>query len=207
MKNAPQQAPEQTDSQFIFHPHNVMLFFTLFGLTVMFLALTMSYIYSRVQMNIAPVKLPMVFVLNTVILLASSWTMMAAKKAYQNDDTLGYQNKLLQTMWLSVLFMIAQGFGWYWLFSNNQQLTSSTTTSYLYVISILHFLHVIVGLPFLYLFYKTAKKHMVEPVSVMVYFSDPEKRLKLRLLTIYWHFLDILWLYLALFFLINYLIG
>ncbi len=184
-----------------------MLFFTLFGLTVMFLALTISYVYSRVQMNIAPVRLPLIFVANTVILLTSSWTMMLAKKAYLNDDTEGYQRNLLQTILLSVAFMVAQGFGWYWLFANNLQLTTSTTVSYLYVISILHFLHVIVGLPFLYVFYKTAKKKMVEPVSVLVYFSDPEKRLKLRLLTIYWHFLDILWVYLALFFFINWLIG
>ena len=46
---------------------------------------------------------------------------------------------------------------------------------------------------------------MKEPVSVLVYFSDPEKRLKLRLLTIYWHFLDGLWIYLVLFFWVNYL--
>jgi cytochrome c oxidase subunit 3 len=60
-----------------------------------------------------------------------------------------------------------------------------------------------VGLPFLYLFYRAAKKYMIDPVTVLVYFSDPEKRLKLRLLTIYWHFLDLLWIYLVLFFGIN----
>lgn len=103
--------------------------------------------------------------------------------------------------------MIAQAWGWYWLFSNNLKLNTSTTVGYLYVISILHLLHVVAGLPFLYIFWNTAKKRMVEPVSVLVYFSDPEKRLKLRLLTIYWHFLDILWIYLALFFLVNWLIG
>jgi len=62
------------------------------------------------------------------------------------------------------------------------------------------------GIPFLAWFYWMAKKKMVEPVSVLVYFSDPEKKLRLRLLTIYWHFLDGLWIYLVLFFWINYLI-
>ena len=44
---------------------------------------------------------------------------------------------------------------------------------------------------------------MREPVSVLIYFSDPEKRLKLRMLTMYWHFMDALWIYLVVFLLIN----
>lgn len=69
-----------------------------------------------------------------------------------------------------------------------------------------HLVHVIAGLPFLIAFYHTARKRMVDPVTVLLYFSDPEKRLKLRLLTIYWHFLDFLWLYLVVFLAINYFI-
>jgi cytochrome c oxidase subunit 3 len=52
----------------------------------------------------------------------------------------------------------------------------------------------------------TAYKRMKEPVSVLIYFSDPAKKRKLNLLTTYWHFLDALWIYLVLFFLINSLI-
>jgi cytochrome c oxidase subunit III len=196
-----------SDSQFTFHPLNLMLFISIFGLTMMFLALTGSYIYTRVQMHVPPVRLPWIFVVNTIILLTSSYTMVLAKRAYHADDTAGYQRRLVQTMWLSLVFMVAQFGGWWWLFNHDLKLNSSTTTGYLYVISVLHFLHVVAGLPFLWLFWKTAKQKMVEPVSVLVYFSDPEKRLRLRLLTIYWHFLDILWLYLALFFLVNWLIG
>lgn len=173
----------------------------------MFLALTVSYVYSRIQGNVPPVKLPLIFLFNTLLLLASSRTMILAKRDYQNDDTEGYQNRLLWTILLSLVFMVAQSWGWFWLFSNNLKMETSPTIGYLYVISILHLLHVVAGLPFLCIFWLTAKKRMVEPVSVLVYFSDPEKRLKLRLLTIYWHFLDILWVYLVLFFLVNWLMG
>ncbi|MCC7244470.1 MAG: cytochrome c oxidase subunit III, partial [Saprospiraceae bacterium] len=110
------------------------------------------------------------------------------------------------TLLLSLLFGLMQVVAWVWLFQNNIHLNSSTTTGFLYVISFVHLAHVIGGMPFLYQFYRTAKKRMVDPVTVLVYFSDPEKRLKLRLLTIYWHFLDGLWIYLVLFFGINQLI-
>jgi cytochrome c oxidase subunit 3 len=92
------------------------------------------------------------------------------------------------------------------LFNQAIYINSDTSAGYLYVISGLHFAHVIGGIPFLGYFIWQARKKMQEPVSVLVYFSDPEKRLKLRLLTIYWHFLDALWIYLVLFFFINYLV-
>lgn len=201
-----EQNKTQQQDEFLFHPQNVQLFILLAGLTFLFLALTVSYIYIRVTNGIAPVQLPILFLLNTVILLGSSYTLIRAKRCYLGDDTRGYQQYLKYTIWLSLLFMVMQSVAWAWLFSNNIRLGSSTTTGFLYVISIVHLAHVVGGLPFLYHFYATAKKRMVDPVTVLVYFSDPEKRLKLRLLTIYWHFLDILWVYLVLFFGVNYLI-
>ena len=70
-----------------FHPYNIMLFLLLFGLTLLFLALTISYVYIRVTMDVEPVQLPGLFLFNTLILLGSSYTMIRAKQAYLNDDT------------------------------------------------------------------------------------------------------------------------
>lgn len=197
----------QQQDEFIFHPGNVMLAILLFGLSALFLALTAAYLYTRVTMNVPSVRVPFLFVFNTAILLASSWTMIRAKRCYIDDDTTGYQQNLKYTIWLSFTFMVMQTVAWWWLFRNNVRIDNSPTTmQYLYVISFTHLAHVVAGLPFLVMFYRTAKKRMVDPVTVLVYFSDPEKRLKLRLLTIYWHFLDGLWIYLVLFFAINYLI-
>ncbi len=180
-----------------------MLFILLFGLAFLFLALTVAYVYIRVTNAVPPVQVPVLFVLNTLILLASSWTMMQARRCYLADNTRGYQQNLLYTIFLSVFFTGMQAIAWYLLFQQNVHLNSSTTTGFLYVISFVHLAHVLGGLPFLIRFYRAAKKYMVDPVTVLVYFSDPEKRLSLRLLTIYWHFLDILWVYLVLFFAIN----
>jgi cytochrome c oxidase subunit III len=194
---------EREDQQFLFHPYNVMLIILLFGLSMLFLALTIAYAYTRYTMNISTISVPFMFYVNTFVLLGSSYTMILAKKAYVNDDTTAYQNQLKYTIWLSVLFLVLQAITWLWLFKMNQvSLATSTASGYLYVISFVHLLHVVAGLPFIYWFLRTARKVMVEPVSVLVYFSDPEKRLKLRLLTLYWHFLDILWIYLVVFLLV-----
>lgn len=188
----------------MFHPYNVILMLVLFGICALFLSLSIAFVYTRVQNGLAALRLPNLFIFNTLILIGSSYTMKRATTSYQKDDTKAYQIALILTILLSILFMVLQYFAWSSLFNQNIFIQSGNSAAYLYVISGLHFAHVIAGLPFLVAFLWTAKKRMKEPVSVLVYFSDPEKRLKLRLLTIYWHFLDLLWIYLVLFFLINY---
>lgn len=204
--NFEEKGPYNEYDSFAFHPYNIMLALVLFGLTTLFLALSAAFIYTRVQSDLPPIKLPNIFLFNTLILLASSYTMIRAKKAYKEDDTAGYKRLLLITILLSIFFLIAQIFGWRALFQQDILINSGNSASYLYVISALHFGHVIFGIPFLGTFLWRAHKYMQEPVSVLVYFSDPAKLLRLRLLTIYWHFLDGLWIYLVLFFWINYLV-
>lgn len=190
-------------NNFAFHPYNVLLFLVLFSITALFLAFSVAFIYTRIQSELPPVKLPPIFLINTLLLLGSSGTLIWAKRSFKADDTQRYQQALLATIILSVIFLIAQFIGWRQLFAQEIFIHTDNSASYLYVISGLHFAHVIAGLPFLGIFLWQAYKRMKEPVSVLVYFSDPEKRLKLRLLTIYWHFIDGLWIYLVLFFWLN----
>ncbi len=209
MQDRPYELPaieDEQDDNFAFHPKNVYLTLLLFSLTMLFLTLTAAFVYTRIQSELPPIKLPILFVVNTAILLAGSYTMILAKRAYLADDTRKYTNMLWYTLGLSLFFLGMQCIAWYQLFSQQIYITSDNSAGYLYVISGLHFAHVIGGIPFLGVFLYKARTYMKEPVSVLVYFSDPAKRLNLRLLTLYWHFLDGLWIYLVLFFFINQLI-
>lgn len=191
----------------VIHPYTIFLVLILGGVAMLFLAFSISYLYSRIKSGNPPIRLPLIFIFNTMLLLGSSLSIIWAKKCYQSDDTENYMKALVFTIILTLLFMVGQGIGWYQLFNEDSGIAASNASGYLHIISFVHFAHIIAGLPFLILFLWTAHKRMKEPVSVLVYFSDPEKALKLKLLTWYWHFLDILWIYLVLFFWINYLIG
>lgn len=175
------------------------------GVCALFFGFSMAYMYNRFQQNVIPVELPALFYWNTLILLGSSYTLWRAKQCYKQDDTKGYQISLVVTLGLTIIFLIAQIFAWNQLISASVTLQSSTMASYLYLISFLHFAHVIAGIPFLCIFIYAAYMKMRNPVTVLIYFSDTSKKRKLDLLNIYWHFLDALWIYLVLFFLINYL--
>jgi len=191
-----------------FHPKSIILTLMLMGVGSLFVALSGAYVYSRVQHpEIPPIKLPPMFLFNTLILLGSSYTLIQAKKAYRADNTAGYKLYLVYTLILSAVFFVAQCIAWNLLFAQEINFQHSNTASYLIIISIVHLLHVVAGIPALGYFYYVARKRMVEPVSVLIYFSDPAKQLSLRLLTVYWHFLDALWIYLVIFFGISYFIG
>ncbi len=194
------------ERNYLIHPHYVILTLVLSSITALFLGFSIAYLYTRIQSGIEPVHIPGLFYFNSLILIGSSITLIQAKRAYQNDRTEQFKFLLWITLVLTVFFLIAQIMAWRQLTSLNVHLTTSNLASYLYVISGLHFVHVVAGIPFLSNFIWVAHKRLKEPVSVLIYFSDPDKKRKLSLLNTYWHFLDILWIYLVVFFLGNYLV-
>lgn len=190
------------------HPYSIMMYLVLASLTMIFFGLSAAYLYTRFTTvpSVAPIKIPFLFLGNTVVLSASSWALRRAKAFYKADNTEGYQRALWATLLLTLVFMGLQFVAWQMLWAENPNLANSNMVSYVWAISIIHFIHILGGLPFFIVFLITAYKRMKEPVSVLVYFSDPMKQLRLRLLTLYWQFLDYLWLYLMLFFWVNYFI-
>lgn len=196
----------KNERKYLVHPQYIIMFLVLAAVTALFLGFTFAYLYNRVEQGIPPVRLPSLFYWNSLILILSSGTLWWAKKSYRDDDTEKYRLALFTTFGLTLLFLIAQIFAWNQLRGADVFINSSTMASYLYLISALHFAHVIAGIPFLAYFIFIAYKKMQSPVSVLLYFSDPDKKRRLDLLNIYWHFLDALWIYLVFFFLINYLI-
>jgi len=196
----------QKERNFLIHPSYILMFLLLAGVSSLFLGFSGAYLYNRIQQGIPPVKLPSLFYFNTLILIASSLVLRWAKKSYKEDNTDNYKLALMITLILTIGFLISQIFAWLQLQSSDIFINYNNMASYMYLISGLHFLHVVAGIPFLIIFVVNAIRKMKSPVSVLIYFSDLKKKRRLDLFNIYWHFLDALWIYLVVFFLINYLI-
>ena len=188
---------------FLIHPSIIALGLLLMGVTALFLGFSFAYVYTRVQSGLEPLRLPVLFIFNTLILLSSSYVLVRSMDYYRQDKTEKYKQSLGLTLVLTIIFLISQLVAWKQLIGQGIAINHSNMASYLYIISGVHFAHVIVGIPFLAVFYYKAVKQMVEPVSVLVYFTDPVKKRHLKMMTVYWHFLDALWIYLVVFFLVN----
>ncbi|MFT6338380.1 MAG: cytochrome c oxidase subunit 3 [Halioglobus sp.] len=183
------------------------MFLILAAISTLFLGFSAAYLYNRLQSNIPPVKLPPLFYFNTLILISSSITLKWAKKSYLEDHTRNYKIALIITLVLTLCFLGSQIMAWLQLYNSDIFINYNNMASYMYLISGIHFAHVVAGIPFLALFVINAVRKIKSPVSVLIYFSDLDKKRRLDLFNIYWHYLDALWIYLVLFFLVNWMIG
>lgn len=189
-----------------FHPYNVMLVFVMLAIGMLFFGVMVAFLYTRVENGVLPIRLPWLFLVSTAVLLSCSYLLKKAKTAFENDEPAAFRLALVRTLWLTVVFLLVQIAAWTWLFSQNIDLKTGQGAGYLYLLSMLHFVHVLLGIPFLWLFLRKFKKQVQLEMGGLLFFSDPEKRLHLRLVSMYWHFLDALWLVLVLFFFVNWIL-
>jgi cytochrome c oxidase subunit 3 len=100
-----------------------------------------------------------------------------------------YRKLLTVTLVLGVLFVVTQYIGFSDLWRNGFTLQSSVSYSFLYVIVGLHGLHVVGGV-------------IALVVMSLKAFSNKQRNYSIvpvELIATYWHFVDILWIYLLLF--------
>ena len=171
------------------HPHKFTLWVGIGSLLMMFAGLTSAYIVKRNQVNWQTFDLPQFFWYSTVAILLSSVTIFLAEKAFKQRQIKKYRSLLIVTLVLGVLFIVFQLLGFQQLWAKQVTLTASVSYSFLYVIVSLHVAHVVGGLiALLVLFVKTFSK------KTRIYNSVP-----VDLVSTYWHFVDILWIYLLIF--------
>ena len=178
-----------------------LLYFSIIGLSMMFLSLTLLYFVSHFQFHQSALKIPVLFYWNTLILLSSSFTVYLAQHHYKEDNFIEYKTTLLLLLGLGILFLVGQISGWMLLLSSGFGL-SHHSAAYLYVISGLHALHIIGGLTFLSFFISKSWKMLKDYATSVIYFTDPVAKSQLKLFAIFWHFLGVMWLYLLLFFIL-----
>lgn len=187
----------------LIHPSTILITLLISGMAMLFVGLTGAYLYNRFHYVTEGVQVPLLFYLNTVFILGSSLFLHRAKQAYDHDDEFDYLRQLSRALASSLLFLILQAIAWYLMLTNGMSFQGTTSMSYLFVIPMIHFAHLLGGIPFLLQLILVARKRLKDPAGALVFFSDPYRKRRLGLVTSYWHFVDALWVYLVLFFTVN----
>ncbi|MBS1597016.1 MAG: cytochrome c oxidase subunit 3 [Bacteroidetes bacterium] len=158
---------------------------------MMFAGLTSAYIVKRDQPGWTTFEIPKVFWFSTAVILLSSVTIQLALKAFKEREMSRYKNLLTATALLGVVFVILQWIGFSMIWNSGITFHGSGAAQFLYVIAGLHALHVIAGvIALIIMFGKAFSKR------IRTYDSIP-----VEIVNTYWHFVDILWIYLFVFFL------
>ena len=174
------------------HPYQFYLWAGLGSIVMMFAGLTSAYIVKKSQANWLDFELPNIFMVSTLVIIVSSFTIKMAVKKFGEKNENQYRGFMTVTAILGLLFIILQVQGFRTLEGNGIALTgarSNSAASFLYVITGLHLLHVLGGvLGLIGVSFKAFSAN-----------SSMENELPVKLLSHYWHFVDILWIYLFIF--------
>ena len=176
------------------HPHKFTLWVAIASILMMFAGLTSAFIVKSNLVGWRNIDMPKVFWASTAAIVSSSVTIQMALRAFRQRDMRLYRSLILVTLLLGVAFVVLQWFGFKDLW-DQQQITWKGTSGagqFLYVIFGLHALHVIGGvIALLVLFIKAffGKTKVYSPVPTEVTAT-------------YWHFVDLLWIYLLVFFIV-----
>ena len=160
----------------------------IFAIVMTFAALTSAMIVREgVALDWRHFQLPKILYLDTLILLASSWTLEAAfAKIMESEKQFSAgMTWLYVTLALGGIFVVGQVFAWRVLAGQGLFLATNPSSSFFYVFTAAHALHLIGGIFGLgYLIYKLSRT------------KSAAKTTGIRATCLYWHFMDGLWLYL-----------
>ena len=168
-----------------------------------FAGLTSAYIVRKGAGNWVEFMMPTQFIISAVLMLLSSATIHWAYLSFKNDKLNAYRLALGTTLILSVGFLVSQFLGWQKLQEIGVYLSGNPSGSFVYVISYLHFAHVLGGLLFILIAFLKSWIVFRNPANFLIYRTDLNKSIRIELLATYWHFVDALWIYLLIFFIVS----
>ncbi|RMA65680.1 cytochrome c oxidase subunit 3 [Ulvibacter antarcticus] len=184
---------EGTEEEKIYRAKKNMLWFGIISLTMSFAGLTSAYVISRERKDwLTDFDIPNAFYISLGVIILSSFCFHFAKKMIQKEEHAKGMWLLISTLMLGIVFVFLQFRGFSEIIDAGYFFTgseSSITTSFIYLVVLLHLAHIFVGL-----------------ITIMVviynHYKQKYKRgktLGVELASTFWHFVDILWIYLFLF--------
>jgi cytochrome c oxidase subunit III len=173
------------------HPHKFTLWVGIGAIIMMFAGLTSAYIVKREQPGWTSFVTPVAFYYSTAFIMISSVTIFLAGKSFRERRMVRYRKLVGATAILGVLFMLLQFLGFRHLWNTGTTLHGSGAGQFMYIIAGLHGLHVLGGVIALFTLWLRAGNTRIRSYNTV----------PVDVVSTYWHFVDLLWIYLFIFFL------
>jgi cytochrome c oxidase subunit 3 len=159
----------------------------LVSILMFFMALTSAFIVLRRSSELwVDFHLPPILWLNTGILLASSFTLEAARRKLADSNAAGFRKLWLLTTALGLLFVAGQLVAWRQLVAQGVFIASNQASSFFYIFTGAHAIHLLGGVGAL--LYVSIRKLDAARISLST---------AAEITSYYWHFMDGLWVFLV----------
>ena len=180
------EEPQETLSM---NPRKFIMWLFIVSIIMLFAAMTSAYLVRRAEGNWLEYDIPTVFTYSSIVMVISSLTMHWAYLAAKKDNFGSLKIAITITFALGMAFLYMQFQGWVELVKENVFFVGNPAGSFMYIFTGLHGFHLISGLIVLIFALIAAFKLRIHGKSLN----------QLEIAATYWHFLDILWLYLFFF--------
>ncbi|QJW91853.1 cytochrome oxidase subunit III [Spirosoma taeanense] len=180
------EEPEETLSM---NPRKFILWLFIVSIIMLFAAMTSAYLVRRAEGNWLEYTIPPIFTYSSVVLVLSSITMHWAHLSAKKDNFGSLKTAITITFALGIAFLYMQFQGWIQLVNEKVFFVGNPAGSFMYIFTGLHGFHLISGLIVLLFALVAAFRVKIHAKSLN----------QIEIAATYWHFLDILWLYLFFF--------
>jgi cytochrome c oxidase subunit 3 len=163
---------------------------------MMFAAFSSAFIvYVGGKGHALNMKMPTAFMYSTGIIVLSSVTLYLASRAAKGLQLQTQRLYLWITTALGVAFFGMQVYAWYVLsFEMKQYLINpNASVSFIYIFSLMHLLHIVAGIVVLLIAINGTYRKTPQVINLF----------RMEMTSIFWHFVDIIWIYLYVFLLLN----
>ena len=171
----------------------MMLWFGIGSLIMTFAGLTSAFLVSKNRDDwVEDFNLPEAFYYGLFLIIISSITLILSRKFLLESKRNLASLFLLITIFLGVLFIVFQLLGFNQIMANGYHFTgptSSVNSSFIFLIAFVHIIHIIVALIALIVVFIKNLRGLYSHNNLTGF----------DLASIFWHFVDILWIYLFIF--------
>ncbi|MBX2903585.1 MAG: cytochrome c oxidase subunit 3 [Chitinophagales bacterium] len=187
------------------HPQKFALWLGMASMTMFFAALTSALIVKKADIQVwENFRLPTVFMFSTVAVVMVSVLMHLSLFQYRKSNFTAFRGLLLASFVMACVFLVLQLLGWKELITIGMPLTGNLSGSFIYLITGLHGFHIVGGLIVTIVFLTGAFRSRRDPIFELKNIANPKRVFNLEMLVTYWHYVDIVWVYLFMFFYLNY---
>jgi cytochrome c oxidase subunit 3 len=174
--------------------YRILMWLAMVSMFMIFAGYTSGYIVRMAEGNWTVFKMPQQFLYSTVVIIISSVFMHGALLAAKANKLQTVKSTLLVTLMLGLVFVFLQFLGWNDMVSRNLFFVANNpSTSFVYVITGVHLLHLFGGIIYLmYVNYFALR----DRYNSKNYFAISQ-------CATFWHFLGALWIYLYVFFVVT----
>ena len=201
------QNPQQTWFQKLenFHPYETLLYLAMVSSGLIFLFLVVAFLYSGLnQLEGLNHRMPIAFLISTFMLVLSGYTATKMRLHYQEENLPKLEASLRNTFILGIIFTVLQLAGWKELTDMGINFTGIPSGSFLYLLSGIHIFHLLGAMVFAIILLLQLRKTQDDGIRKLVLITNPYEKMRIRLFTVYWHFMDAIWLILFLLFVLSF---